>query len=81
MYSLQIRQLIIVIRYTSAEEQSRISSVDDLAVSAEFDEVRLVFLIAGRDEAVDFAFEFDLFVVVVGRVPFGEAGLASRSDN
>lgn len=77
MYRLQISQLIIVIGYASAEEQARISSVDDLATTAKLHEVGLVFLVAGGDEAVDFTLEFDLLVVIVGRVPFGESGLAS----
>ena len=37
-------------------------------------------MVAGGDEAVDFAFEFDFFVVVVAAVPFGEAGFASRGE-
>jgi hypothetical protein len=36
-----------------------------------------VFLIARRDKAVDLTLELDLLVVVVGAVPFGQAGLAS----
>ena len=36
-----------------------------------------MFLVPGGDEAVDFAFEFDFFVVVVAAVPFGEAGFTS----
>jgi len=52
MYSLQIRQLVIVGVDADAEEESRIAPVDDLQ-RAKFDEVGLVFLIAGGDEAVD----------------------------
>jgi hypothetical protein len=38
-----------------------------------------VFLVAWRDKAVDLTLELDLLVVVVGAVPFGQAGLASVS--
>lgn len=78
MDSLQVCQLIIVGIYTGAEEEASISPVDNLARAAEFDEIGLVFLIARCDETVDFAFEFDLLVVGVGRVPFGKARLASE---
>jgi hypothetical protein len=37
-------------------------------------------LVAWRDEAMDFAFEFDLLVVGVGVIPFGEPGLASGGE-
>ncbi len=70
MYRLQIRQLVIVLVHAGAEEQARVSAVDDLEVVAELDEVGLVLLIARGHEAVDFAFELDLLVVVVGAVPF-----------
>jgi hypothetical protein len=36
-----------------------------------------MFLVARGDKAVDFTLELDLLVVVVGAVPFGQAGLAS----
>lgn len=71
MYRLQIRQLVIIRIHARAEEQARVPPVDDLGGAAEFDEVGLVLLVARGDEAVDFAFELDLFVVGVGRVPFG----------
>lgn len=71
MYRLQIRQLIIIRIDARAEEESSIASVNDFGGAAEFDKVGLVFLVAGCDEAVDFAFELDLFVVVVAAVPFG----------
>jgi len=76
VYRFQVCQLVVVGVDTRAEKQSGVSSVDDLVV-AELDEIGLVFLVARRDEAVDFAFEFDLFVVAVGDVPFGEARFAS----
>lgn len=73
---LEVRQLIVIRVDARAEEESRVSAVDDLIV-AELDEVGLVFLVTGGHEAVDFAFELDLFVVAVGGVPFCEAGFAS----
>lgn len=66
MYGLQISQFIVRRVDTSAEEQSCISSIDNLARAAEFHEVGLVFLVARSNEAMDLAFEFDLLVVVVG---------------
>lgn len=36
-----------------------------------------MFLIAGGDKAVDFAFQLDLLIVVVWAVPLGQTGLAS----
>lgn len=71
MYRLQVRQLVIIRIHARAEEQARVSAVDDLGGATKFDEVGLVLLVSGGDEAVDFAFELDLFVVGVGRVPFG----------
>lgn len=52
MYSLEICQLVIVCVDADAEEEACVAPVDDLVV-AELDEVGLVFLIAGCDEAVD----------------------------
>lgn len=52
VYSLQIRQLVIIGVDADAEEEACVAPVDDLVV-AELDEVGLVFLIAGCDEAVD----------------------------
>lgn len=52
MYSLQIRQLVIIGVDADAEEEACVAPVHDLVV-AELDEVGLVFLIAGCDEAVD----------------------------
>jgi hypothetical protein len=51
VYGLQIRQLVIIRIDAGAEEQARVPSVHDLVV-AELDEIRLVLLVAGRDEAV-----------------------------
>jgi hypothetical protein len=50
--SLQVRQLVIVRIDTRAEEEACVPPVDDLVV-AELDEVALVLLVAGRNEAVD----------------------------
>lgn len=69
VYSLQIRQLVIIGVDADAEEEACVAPVDDLVV-AELDEVGLVFLIAGCDEAVDLALKLDLLFVVVWRVPF-----------
>jgi hypothetical protein len=74
---LKICKLIVVRIYASAEEEPGIPAIDDLRGAAEFDEVGLMFLIAWGDKAVDLALELDLLVVVVGAVPFGQAGLAS----
>jgi hypothetical protein len=52
VYCFQIRQFIVVRIYAGAEEEACIPPVDDLVV-AELDEVRLVFLISGSDQAVD----------------------------
>lgn len=72
---LEKSQLVVVCVDAGAEEEPCVAAVDDLVV-AELDEVGLVLLVAGGDEAVDFALELDLFVVAVGGVPFGETGLA-----
>lgn len=72
---LEEGELVVVCVDAGAEEEAGVAAVDDLVV-AELDEVGLVLLVAGGDEAVDLAFELDLFVVAVGGVPFGETGLA-----
>lgn len=77
MNSFKVSQLVIIGINASAEEEPGIASIDDLAAAAELDEVGLVFLVSGRDEAVDFAFELDLLIVAVGVVPFCQTGLAS----
>ena len=75
----QIGQLVVVGIDTGAEEETGVATVDDLATAAELDEVGLMFLIAGGDEAVDFAFQLDLLIVVVWAVPLGQAGFASMN--
>lgn len=70
MYGFQVGQLVVGGVHAGAEEEAGVAAVDDLAAAPELDEVGLVFLVPGRDEAVDFAFEFDLLVVGVGGVPF-----------
>lgn len=72
---LEKRELVVVCVDAGAEEEAGVAAVDDLVV-AELDEVGLVLLVAGGDEAVDLALELDLFVVAVGGVPFREAGFA-----
>jgi len=52
VYGLEIRELVIVGVDADAEEEAGVAAVDDFE-GAEFDEVGLVFLVAGRDEAVD----------------------------
>ncbi len=49
---LQIRQLIVIRIHTGAEEEPCIAPVDNLVI-AELNEVGLVFLVSGRDKAVD----------------------------
>jgi hypothetical protein len=73
---LEVGELVVVCVDAGAEEEPRVAAVDDLVV-AELDEVGLVLLVAGGDEAVDLALELDLLVVAVGGVPLGETGLAS----
>ncbi|KAL8816094.1 MAG: hypothetical protein Q9223_004834, partial [Gallowayella weberi] len=58
MNRLEICQFVIVGVDADAEEEASVAAVDDFEVS-EFDEVALVFLVAGGDEAVDL---FGLFV-------------------
>lgn len=53
MYSLQIRKLIVIRIDTCAEEETRITTVDDLGGISELDEVGLVLLVARSYEAVD----------------------------
>lgn len=55
MNRLEVRQLVVVGVDAHAEEQARVPPVHDLVV-AELGEVGLVFLVAGRDEAVDLCF-------------------------
>ena len=52
MYGLQIRQLVVVGVDAHAEEEARVAPVDYFR-GAELDEVGLVLLIAGSDQAVD----------------------------
>lgn len=73
--SFQEGQLVIVGIDASAEEETGVSSIDNLVV-AKLDKVGLVFLVPRGDEAVDFALELDLLLVAVGSVPFRETGLA-----
>jgi len=49
---LEVRELVVVGVDARAEEEPRVPPVDDLVV-AELDEVGLVLLVPGRDEAVD----------------------------
>ena len=51
--SFEVRQLVVIGVHTDAEEQPRVSTVDNLGASAEFDEIRLVFLISWCDETMD----------------------------
>lgn len=53
MDSLQVRKLIVISVHANAEEQPRVSAVDNLSAAAELDKIRLVFLVSGSDEAMD----------------------------
>lgn len=55
MYRFQVRQLVVIRIYAGAEEQACVAPVDDLIVT-ELNEVGLVFLVSGRDKAVDLFF-------------------------
>lgn len=55
MDRLQIRELVVVGVDADAEEEARVAAVDDFQ-GAELDEVGLVLLVPGRDEAVDLFF-------------------------
>lgn len=68
MDGLKVGKLVIICVDTGAEEEARVAAVDDFVVS-EFDEVGLVLLVAGGNEAVDFAFELYFLVVAEGGVP------------
>ena len=61
MYGLQIGQFVVVGVDADAEEEARVAAVDDFE-GAEFDEVGLVLLVSGGDEAMD---------LVVGHVLVG----------
>lgn len=67
---LEVGEFVVVGVDAGAEEEAGVAAVDDLIIS-ELDKIGLVLLIAGGDEAVDFAFELDLLVVAVGSVPLG----------
>ena len=77
VYSLQVRQLVVIRIYASAEEESRISPVYNLTAATELDEVGLVFLIARRNKTVNLALELNLLVVIVRAIPLRKAGFAS----
>ena len=53
MYGFEIRQLVVIGIDAGAEEQTGISTVDDLGGTAELDEVGLVFLVSRCNKAVD----------------------------
>ena len=63
MNGLKISQLVVVRIDAGAEKQARIAPIHDFH-AAELDEVRLVLLIARRDQPVDFAFELNLFIIL-----------------
>lgn len=73
---LEVGELVVVCVHADAKEEAGVAAVDDFVV-AKLDKVGLVFLVAGRHEAVDLAFELDLFFVAKGRVPFRKTGFAS----
>ena len=53
MDGFQVRQLVVIGVDADTEEQPRVSAVDDLGAAAELDEIGLVFLVSGCDEAMD----------------------------
>ena len=53
VYRLQVCQFVIVCVDACAEEQPSVSSVHYLGHISELNEIRLVLLVAGRNEAVD----------------------------
>ena len=66
MDGLEVGEFVVVGVDADAEEEPRVPPVDDLVV-AELDEVGLVFLVPGRDEAVDlFGREGFVSLLVVG---------------
>ena len=71
VYAFQVGEFVVVGVDARAEEEAGVATVDDFRGAPELDEVGLVFLVPRGDEPVDFAFEFDFFVVRVGVVPFG----------
>ena len=52
MNGLEVGELVVVGVNAGAEEEAGVAAVDE-AVVAELDEVRLIFLVARGDEAVD----------------------------
>ena len=75
MNSLEIGELVIVCVDTGTEEETGVTAVYDLIVS-ELDKVGLVFLIARRNETMDFTLELNLLLVAKRGVPFGQTSLA-----
>jgi hypothetical protein len=69
MNGFEIGEFVVVCVDADAKEEACVAAIDDFML-AKLDKVGLVFLIAGRNEAVDFAFEFYFFFVAEGRVPF-----------
>jgi len=63
----QVRQLVVVGVDAGAEEEAGVAPVDD-AVCAELDEVGLVLLVAGGDEAVDLVGRLGGWISDVGRM-------------
>lgn len=56
MNGLQISKLVIICVDASAKEEASVTSIYDFGGAAKLDEIRLVFLVAGRHETVDLAF-------------------------
>lgn len=52
MYSLQVRQFVIVRIDASTEEETGVSTVHDLGHVAELDKIGLVFLVSRRNETM-----------------------------
>jgi len=64
VYGLQIGELVIIRIDADAEEETCISPIND-PHTPELDKVGLMLLVARGDQAVDFALEADLFLILI----------------
>jgi hypothetical protein len=53
VYRLEVGKFIVVRVYTDAKEETRIPPVYNLGAALKLDEVGLIFLVSGSNEAVD----------------------------
>lgn len=75
VYGLEIGELVVGAVDADAKEEPGVSTIDYLCRALELDEVRLVFLIARCDQAMDLTLQFDLLFIVVWGIPFRQTGL------